>query len=338
MEKEVTIYDIAERLNVSATTVSRGLQDHPTISKKTKKRIFDLVEELGYRSNQFAKNLRNRRTSTIGVIVGKLNSHFQSAAISGIAHTANRNGYNLLISQSFEIFSQEAAGVKTMFDSRVDGLLVSLAYDTRDLQHFEDFFKKKIPVLFFDRVINHDQCINIVIDNRKAAYRITRHLIDQGKKHIIHITGPLVQNVYIDRLNGYKDALAEAGIPYDPADVIINDLTLEDGKLAATAILQRPQLPDAVFAANDSCAVGCMLTVKAAGLRIPQDIAFAGFNNDPVSQVIEPNLTTVQYDGYAMGQVAANHLLKCLGGDTDNVPTDTIILRSELLIRGSSRE
>src|SRR5690348_9647891 len=137
-EKEITIYDIAERLNVSATTVSRGLQDHPTISKKTKQKILEMVEELGYRSNNFARNLRNQRTKTIGVIVGKLNSHFQSAAISGIAQYASRNGYNLLISQSFELLSHEAASVKTMFDSRVDGLLVSLAYDTENLKHFGD--------------------------------------------------------------------------------------------------------------------------------------------------------------------------------------------------------
>ncbi len=336
MEKEVTIYDIAERLKVSATTVSRGLQDHPTISKKTKKKIFDLVKEMGYRSNSFAKNLRRRKTNTLGVIVGKLNSHFQSAAISGIAHTANQSGYNLLISQSFEILEQEAAGVKTMFESRVDGLLVSLSYDTRNLKHFDDFLKKKVPVLFFDRVMDHDECMNIVIDNRKAAYKATRHLIEQGRKDILHITAPLMQNVYIDRLNGYKDALQEAGIAFREENVLINNLGMEDGRAAAAAILTRKERPDAVFAANDSCAVGCMIAVKQTGLRIPEDIAFAGFNNDPVSQVIEPNLTTINYDGYTMGQVAATHLISYLNGDSESYRTDTIVLRSELIIRGSS--
>ncbi len=335
-EKEITIYDIAERLNVSATTVSRGLQDHPTISKKTKQKIFDMVEELGYRSNNFARNLRNQRTNTIGVIVGKLNSHFQSAAISGIAQHASKNGYNLLISQSFELLSHEATSVKTMFDSRVDGLLVSVAYDTENLKHFGDFIKKKIPVVFFDRMLSQDQYTNIVIDNRKAAYKITKHLIEQGKQNIVHITAPLVQNVYVDRLNGYKDALREASIEFREENVVINTLSMADGELAATELLKRKHLPDGVFVTNDICAVGCMLALKQAGVKIPEDIAFAGFNNDPVSRVVEPNLTTIDYDGYEMGEVAASHLISYLNGSLQSSRTDTIVLRAELIVRASS--
>src|ERR1043165_10149149 len=132
-DKEATIYDIAKKLNISPATVSRGLKDHPAISKKTKKRIFELADKIGYRSNHFARNLRNQKTHTIGVIVPRLNSHFMSAMISGIEHIANSSGYNLIISQSSESANKEAANAKTMFNNRVDGLLVSLAYDTRDV-------------------------------------------------------------------------------------------------------------------------------------------------------------------------------------------------------------
>ncbi len=335
-EKEVTIYDIAEQLNISPATVSRGLQDHPAISKKTKKKIFDLAEKIGYRSNHFARNLRSKKTNTIGVIVPTLNSHFMSAVISGIEHVANAEGYNLIISQSSELTAKEAANSKTMFNNRVDGLLVSLAYDTKELDHFEPFFKKNMPVIFFDRVMHHEKSTSILIDNRKAAFDVTNHLISQGCKRIVHITAPLQQNVYVERLKGYKEALAANKIPIKEELVIINNLSLEAGAEAAEAIHKMKTKPDAVFAANDNCAVGCMLALKQKGYSIPGDIAFAGFNNDPVSVVIEPNLTTISYQGYEMGEVAARHLINHLNGTSPIHNTNTIILRSELLVRESS--
>src|SRR5688572_2184277 len=179
-DKEVTIYDIDDKLKISPATVSRGLKDHPAISKKTKKKILDLAEKIGYRSNHFARNLRNQKTDTIGVIVPKLNSHFMSSVIAGIEHIANQQGYNLIISQSSESSEKEAANARTMFNNRIDGLLVSLAYDTKKISHIDSFFKKNIPVIFFDRIMEHKNSTCILIDNRKAAYEATQHLIEQG--------------------------------------------------------------------------------------------------------------------------------------------------------------
>lgn len=335
-EREVTIYDIARELNISATTVSRGLQDHPTISKKTKKKIFDLAERLGYRSNHFARSLRNQKTNTFGIIVPRLNSHFMSSVIAGIENAANEQGYSLLIAQSSESAVKEASSVRTMFDSRVDGLLVSLAVDTADLSHFDHFFKKNIPVVFFDRVMQHENSVNILIDNRQAAYNATRHLIEQGCRKIMHITAPTLQNVYKDRLKGYKEALSEHKIRFREEYVAITNLSQEAGAEVAKTILKMKPLPDGVFAANDSCAVGCMLALKEQGIRIPQDIAFVGFNNDPVTKVIEPHLTTINYSGYEMGQIAARHLISHVRDVSFVSSTNTIILRSELIVRGSS--
>jgi LacI family transcriptional regulator len=335
-KKEVTIYDLAKELNISPATVSRGLQDHPRISKKTKKKIFDLVDKMGYRSNHFARNLRNQKTDTIGVIVPRLNSNFMSSVIAGIENVANAQGYNLIISQSSELAAKEAANAKTMFNNRVDGLLVSLAYDTKELSHFDSFFKKNIPVIFFDRVMEHKNCTNILIDNRNAAYQATKHLIEQGCKRIVHITALPKQNVYVDRLQGYKQALADHKIPFKEDYVIINNLSHEDGIKAAEIIKELDPLPDGVFVANDTCAVGCMLALKQEGIRIPEDIAFVGFNNDPVSKVIEPNLSTINYAGHEMGEVAARHLIDHLISRLVIDTTNTIIMRSELVIRGSS--
>jgi len=207
--KDVTIYDIANELKISVATVSRALKDDPLVSRKTKKKISELAEKLDYRSNILAKNLRSQKTNTIGVIVGKIASHFQASVISGIEDVANKHGYNLIISQSSEQYSKEEANAKTMFNNRVDGILASLALDTKNLNHFDPFFKKDIPVIFFDRVMQHPNSSSIVINNTEAAYNATRHLIEQGCRNIIHITAPIKQNVYIDRLKGYKRALED---------------------------------------------------------------------------------------------------------------------------------
>lgn len=184
--------------------------------------------------------------------------------------------------------------------------------------------------------MDHENCTNILIDNRKAAYEATKHLIEQGCKRIVHITAPPKQNVYIDRLKGYKQALAEHKIKFKDEDVIIGNLSMDAGNAAAETILKMKPMPDGVFAANDNAAVGCMLALKQNGIKIPDDIAFVGFNNDPVSKVIEPNLTTINYSGNEVGEVAARHLINHLNGVSPIQNTNTIILRSEFIIRESS--
>ena len=334
--REITIYDLAQKLNISVATVSRALKDDPVVSKKTKKKIFDLAEELGYRSNHFARNLRTQRTDTIGVIVPRLNSYFMSTIIAGMENVANSNGYNLIISQSSESFRKEIANAKTLFNNRVDGLLVSLAYDTEDTSHFDSFFKKNIPVIFFDRVEQHESSTQILIDNRQAAFDATEHLIQQGCKRIVHITATPKRNVYIDRLQGYKQALATHNIPFREDYILINNLSFESGLEAAVLIREMNPMPDGVFVANDNSAVGCMVSLKQSGIRIPDDIAIVGFNNDPVSKVVEPNLSTINYPGYEMGEVAAWNLINHLNGVAPIHTTNRIILRSELVIRASS--
>ena len=233
IQKEVTIYDLARKLNISIATVSRALKDDPVVSKKTKKKIADLAVELGYRSNHFARNLRTQRTNTIGVIIPRINSYFMSAVIAGMENIANSEGYNLIISQSSESAEKEMHNAKTLFNSRVDGLLVSLAYDTDSLAHFEPFIKKKIPLIFFDRVAEQMDCTCILINNMKAAYEATTHLISQGRRRIVHITATPKRNVYVDRLKGYKEALADQRIGFREEYVIVGNLSQEAGAEAA---------------------------------------------------------------------------------------------------------
>ncbi|MCK8492423.1 LacI family transcriptional regulator [Spirosoma sp. RP8] len=338
MEKETTIYDIARRLKLSPATVSRALNDHPAINSNTKSTIAATAKEMGYRSNTFASNLRRQRTNTIGVIVPRLDSHFMSTVLAGMEKVANAASYNLIISQSLESVRKEIANAKTMFNSRVDGLLVSVAYDTEMSEHFDAFVNKGIPLLFFDRVLAHKRSTCIVIDNAKAGYEATAHLIQQGCRRVMHVTGNLKRNVYADRLKGYKLALLDFGLAYEDELVMVTDLSHEAGLKAASHIQTMKNPPDGLFVTNDFCAVSCMSALKKAGLSIPADIAVVGFNDDPVSSVVEPTLTTVHYPGEKMGEVAAQSLINHLNGAMDIQTTNTIILHSELIVRDSSKK
>ncbi|MGK7391030.1 MAG: LacI family DNA-binding transcriptional regulator [Candidatus Cyclobacteriaceae bacterium M2_1C_046] len=336
MKKEVTIYDIAEGTGFSPSTVSRALNDHVAVSKATKKLIMDRANSLGYRSNIFASRLRTSKTNTIGVIVPRLNSLFMSSVIAGIEKVANEEGFNILINQSLESYSKEVANSNTMFSSRIDGLLVSLAANTENIDHFKPFIEKNIPLVFFDRVYEDANCVGVIIDNISAAYKATTHLIEQGCRTIVHVTGNLKRNVYSDRCKGFKYALIDNHLPYNDASVFTCDLNEEAGKKIAEEILNLNQLPDGVFFSNDTCAVHFMKHLQLAGVKIPDDVAVVGFNNDPISKIIEPNLTTIDYPGYEMGEVAVRNLINLMNGLSGSISTNTITLRSDLIVRQSS--
>ncbi len=336
-KKEVTIYDIAAKLNISATTVSRGLKNHPAIKQATKDKIFAQAEQMGYRFNTFARNLRVKKTYTIGVIVPRLNSMFMSGVLAGMEKVSNEAGYDLIISQSLETVGKEIKNASTMFNSRVDGLLVSLAYDTTDITHFKQFIDRNIPLIFFDRVYEHPNCPNIIINNYQAGYEITEHLIKQGCSRIMHVTGNRSRNVYERRYRGYRDALDDHGIEYDKGLLVTTQLSTEDGVQAARDILSMDRKPDAIFVANDSCAVSCLKELTRNGMRVPEDLLIAGFNNDPIATVVEPNLTTIDYHGQEMGEVAAKTLINLLTEGSVEQHAATIVLRHKLIIRESTQ-
>ncbi|GAB3648396.1 LacI family DNA-binding transcriptional regulator [Echinicola sediminis] len=338
MNKEVTIYDIATETGVSPTTVSRALNDHPAVNGKTKRKVMEMADKLGYQSNVFASNLRSKQTNNIGVIVPRLNSPFQSSVLAGMEKVANECGYNLIISQSLESYEKEKANVKTMFKSRVDGLLVSLAGSTQKTDHFSPFTEKGIPVLFFDRVSSDPDHTGVIIDNVQAAHEATEHLIAQGCRRIVHVLGSLDINVYADRLKGYKYALMDHEIPFEKGNVMVSGLSEEDGERIAESLLQASPRPDGVFVSNDTCAAGCIKALKKHGVKVPKEIAVVGFNNDLAGRLIEPQLTTVDYPGFEMGEVAMKNLINRLEDKSGSYlsSTNRITLRSSLIVRESS--
>jgi LacI family transcriptional regulator len=334
--KEVTIYDIAKKLKISPATVSRGLSDHPGISKKTKKKILDTVEAMGYRSNHFARNLRQKETRTIGVMVHELNSNFITSVLAGIEKVTTEAGYDLIIAHSSESAQKEAANAANLFQKRVDGLIASLSFDTKDLDHFQPYVEKGVPVVLFDRVEQDGNRTVVVIDNAKCGYIATEHLVQQGCKRIAHLTSNLTRNVYAQRYKGYRDALYDNGVAFDEELLMVKDLSEQAGMDAAAQIMNMKPLPDGLFCTNDFVAAVCMRTLKEAGLQIPDDIAVVGFNNDAIGHLIEPPLTTINYPGMDMGEIAARNLVNHLKGISNLQQMNTIIVRSELVVRQSS--
>lgn len=334
--KETTIYDIAKHLGISAATVSRALNGHPGINVQTAEKVTVAAEALGYQSNKFASNLRKQRTRTLGVIVPRLNSFVMSSILSGMERVANEGGYNLIISQSLELEKKEIENARTMFNSRVDALLISLAFDTDTFDHLAPFIKKKIPVVFFDRVLDHPSCTSVVIDNFRDGYEATRHLIGQGCRHLLHVTGSLKRNVYRDRLRGFESAVREFGLPYTDDSLLITQFDAEAPNAVMDRIAAMPVRPDGIFFTNDACAASAIILMKRAGYRIPEDMAVVGFNDDPISKVVEPNLTTVHYPAMEMGEIAVQTIISHLEGNLNVNQGSAVVLRSEMVVRESS--
>ncbi|TGV04735.1 LacI family DNA-binding transcriptional regulator [Flavivirga rizhaonensis] len=336
MAKKVTIYDLAKELNISPATVSRGLNNHPAISDITKKRIAAIANKLDYRSNKFAANLSNQKTYSLGVIVPRLDSYFMSTVLAGIEEVSNKAGYSIIISQSLESMDKEILNAKTLFNSGVDGLLVSLARDTQNYKHFTPYIKANIPLIFLDRVHNLTNCPTIVIDNVQAGYEATDHLAKQGCKNILIITGSLKRNVYADRLLGYKKALENNNLNFEEVNVFETTMESQNAKDVVDYIIKMNKPIDGLFVLSDSFAAYCIQELKRKNYLIPENIKVVGFNNDPISKLITPSLSTIEYPGYNMGLLAGESVINQIKGNIQLRETHSISLRHKLIIRESS--
>lgn len=331
---EPTIHDIARELNISASTVSRALQDNPRISMKTKEKIRKVAETLGYRPNTLASNLRNKKSNTIGIVVPLINRYFFSAVISGVEDVAFRAGYTVVISQSNDLANKEIAIVQSMFSNRVDGLIISIAMQTNTFEHLKMFTRKNIPLVFFDRAVPEIETNKIVIDDYNGGFRVTQHLIDQGYRRIGHMAGPQNLMTYIDRKQGYMDALEKNGIPFDESLVVTNSLTSEAGTEAAEKLMSSTNPPDAIFCGNDTTALSTLIYLRERGIRIPQDVGIVGFSNEPFSRVVSPSISTIAQPGFLMGQKAAELILNQI--ESKEKSFKKLVLPTELIIRESS--
>ncbi len=336
-KKRVTIYDLALKLGISPTTVSRALRGHQGISKETKMMVRKLADEMEYRPNSIASSLRTKRTNIIGVLVPQINRAFMATFISGIEEVANKAGYNVLIAQSMDDQSKEIESANSLLSSSVDGVVVSLAMNTESYDHIQLFLDHHIPLVLADRVIDDMDVDKVVVDNFDAAFKVTKYLIETGHKRIAHLAGSRKRNVYRDRKEGYLAALKAHKIKFDENLLIYSDLSEKAGVETVRKLMNLSNPPQAIFAANDTAAVSALMHLKELGFEIPEQISVVGFNNDPIASIVEPRLSTVEHPALEIGQTAAQHLIKRISSDADvELPNRTIVLKTSLLVGRSS--
>jgi LacI family transcriptional regulator len=338
MKKEKsTIHDIARKLNVTASTVSRALNDHPRISAETKKAVLKVAQKLNYQPNLIAAALRNGKSNIIGIIVPTADRSFFSSVIRGIEEIANKGKYNVMICQTYDQYDKEVASVEALLNSRVDGIIVSHGKETVNFEHLRKVKEKGIPLILFDRSNDELEVSQVVIDDFLGGFNATEHLITQGCKRIAHFTSTRKISIFKERLRGYKEALSKHGISYDEDLVVASNLQLEDGRESMSRLLSRKNIPDAVFSSSALGAVGAMQVLKERGIRIPKDVALVGFSNETFTSFTEPSLTTVEQHSMRIGNAAAEIFLEeVTAGSTAKFIPQKIVLKPELIIRDSS--
>lgn len=334
--KKVTLQDLANKLHTTPATVSRALQDHPRIGKEMKRAVVELAREMNYHPDPIAHHLRTGRGSVIGVIVPRIDRNFFASVIGGVERVAGLAGYSVIITQSNELYENEKAAVKAMLAKKVDALAVSLAAETTDYSHFEPFFSKNIPLVFFDRIPEHLNVNKIQVNNYEAAYQSVIHLIKQGCRKIVHLAGPQSLNVYRDRLNGYRQALIDNNLTVS-SSFIKEAITLETGRQVAEEMLREGDLPDGIFSAGDYSAMGVMHTLRQAGIAIPEQVAVIGFANEPFCDFVEPSLSSVNQLVLPIGETVASLLLREMDEEVADRTVQTIELTADLVIRKSSQ-
>ncbi len=337
MKRQITIKDIANKLGLSTSTVSRALKDHPDISPKTRTAVKELAGLLGYRPNRIALNLRNNSTRTIGLIIPEIEHYFFSAIINGIEEVAYKNDYSVMVFQSNESYKREVINTQAVLTNRVDGVLVSFSKETKDFSHFQKLIDNEIPVVFFDRVIDELPADQVVADDYQGAFLAVNHLIEKGCPRVAHFAAPQHLAIGKSRLSGYHDALLKHNIPFDQSLVVLAD-TFETARKAAHEILRKPNHPTGFFAVNDMSAIAIIKEARLLGLRVPEDIRVVGFENSKSAAICEPELTTVDQFGFELGREACLMLLKRLKNDADDEPFKPVrkVIKTRLVVRSST--
>lgn len=330
----ITIKEIARLLGISKSTVSRALQERSDVNEHTRAKVMKLARELNYQPNAIAVNLKNKRTFTIGVIIPETTNAFFSRALGGIQKVANAAGYHVVICQSNESYNTEKKTLQSLITNRVDGILVSVSRETEDTGHFITLLQKQIPVVFFDRVCEGLQTGQVITDNYEISLQATQHLIDQGCRRVAMLAGP--EHLYTSsrRLKGYRDAMEKNNISPDNDLLVYQDFRPPDLEKFTLELIGNSHTPDGIFAINDMAAIEMMHVIKKSGLRVPDDIAVLGFNNERVSQFIEPSLTSIEMPAQDMGAMAAEMLLQLIGNP--DIKAERRVIPSRLIVRNST--
>ncbi|MBC8401496.1 MAG: LacI family DNA-binding transcriptional regulator [Candidatus Marinimicrobia bacterium] len=337
MKRNPTLKDLAKELNLSVSTVSRALQNHPAISKSTIERAQKLAAEVGYFPNVVAKSLKIKSTRTIGVIVPEIRHFFFSSAIDGIEDVTYKEGYTIMVAKSNEDLEREVLNTVGLISNRVAGVIASISQTTKQGLHFQRIIARGIPLVFFDRILDDLKVPKVVSNDFDSAYKTVNHLIESGYRRIAHLAGPVHLNISQKRLDGYKQALTDNGLEINEEMIICCHLSEESGARGAQTLLALSPRPEAICCVNDPVAVGVYQQLRKVGLKIPDDVGVTGFSNNPITAMLSPAMTTIDQHGYEMGRTAAKILLEEINNERAVTTDQTYLIDGELIIRESSQ-
>lgn len=332
MGKFVTVVEIAHALNISHSTVSRALNDHPKISSKTKQKVKELAKQMGYYANSTASLLSSGNSQLIAVIVPDMSIHFFSKIITSIEQVLKESNYSLLLFNSNESLEDEKRAVENCLKHRVDGVLCAISMQTTYFEHFNKLLKYEIPLVFFDRVSNFLPVPKVIANDYQAAYNATSHLLQSGRKCIAHITGSKHLNNSNNRLYGYLDALTDHNTKVD--EHLIHYYEFKPSSIETflkKAITKYPDL-DGIFVFNDYVANYAINVLTKLGKKIPDDIHIIGFSDEPVATYMSPQLSTVQQVADKIGKISAQKILSIIKNDEPLI-NEKILIESELILR-----
>ncbi len=334
--KRVTIYDLAKELGISASYVSRALNNHPSISKKVREAVTKKATQLNYKPDSRAANLRKGSSKTLGVIVPKINESFFSEAIAGIEEVCFENHHSLMICQSHESYQQENLALDTLIHHNVDCILISISAETKTSAHLKEVTGHNIHLIQFDRYLDDVDSYKVVNDNKEATYNAVKNLINEGYKKIAFLGGPGHLLAFKNRKKGYVEAIKEAGLntPFH----YINDeaFSKEKAVTAALELLRLKDRPDAFFCVSDLQALGVLEAAHLLKIKVPQEVGIFGFANESFTPLIKPALSSIDQKSKEMGKCAANLYFENIMPGKSLDKGKKKVIRSEIIQRQSS--
>lgn len=333
-KKKSTIKDIAALLGLTPSAVSKALNDHPRISEKTKVAVKEAAIQLDYQPNYLSSALRKGKSNLVGVIIPRVNSHFFSSVVENIEKVLNLNGYNIIMTQSNELYAKECQEIDTLLKIQVDGIIASMANETTNLDYYQKI-KSKTELVLFDRGEEELNVDYVGIDDYKSSHLVVDHLVSQKCHKIAHIAGFKHIRIYKERIRGYKDALEKWNLESKENWIIESNLRLEDGRRIMQQLLDSPEKPDAVYVAGDYAALGALQVLLENNIKVPEEMALIGFSNELFTSLTQPSISTIEQHSATIGKLAAEAFLDRMKNPKKKT-INRIILEPELIIRQSS--
>ena len=335
----ITMKDIAREFGIAVSTVSRALKDSPRIGKDLRKSIQAFAREHNFYPNTLGEALRHTKVmprKVIGVIIPEFTHYYFSSILTGIEEAASARGYYIMVALSDEKYEKEVHICDNFRRSKVCGIILSQAKDTRNYEHYQKLIDANIPLVFCDRICTEVNASRVVVDDYLGAYNALTHLIESGCKRIAFYGSPMQLQISKNRYNGYRDALLKHGMEVDEQIVRVCD-NRSDAEIVTPEILALEHRPDAFFAVNDDTAIGILYTVKRAGFKVPDDISICGFTNGQRAIACDPMLTTVEQRGHVVGEEAAEILMDKVEGFSPLDKIEKRVVRTRLIIRGTTK-